>query len=250
MRLICSQTLCRSSPLCMTCIRRWSSSLIIRLNFSSRSMATARAPWPSASSRLMRCRSTRNWRSTSSSSSTFDVEQFAPTSRCPSTRSRRIFSICVRSCGVARLMNGKSARFRARRMRLLMTMSASGPAPRSHSPLFVGQIVEFHGIRLPAGFTDVRLSIRWIWSRSCDARSYSLFVDGFLHLAAQADQLGAFLAAPSGTARALAHVLRLAVDVQDQRFQLLLEADVVVRAAQPPLAAELVKRDAADGHAC
>src|SRR3954454_3439314 len=32
-------------------------------------------------------------------------------------------------------MNGKSARLRARRMRLLMTMSDSGPEPRSHSPL-------------------------------------------------------------------------------------------------------------------
>src|SRR5262245_35513502 len=32
-------------------------------------------------------------------------------------------------------MKGKSARFRARRMRLLITMSDSGPEPRSHSPL-------------------------------------------------------------------------------------------------------------------
>ena len=38
-------------------------------------------------------------------------------------------------CRVARLMKGKSARLRARRMRLLMTMSDSGPEPRSHSPL-------------------------------------------------------------------------------------------------------------------
>ena len=30
---------------------------------------------------------------------------------------------------------GESARLRARRMRLLMTMSDSGPEPRSHSPL-------------------------------------------------------------------------------------------------------------------
>ena len=50
--------------------------------------------------------------------------------------SRRIRSICTRSWGVARLMKGNSARFRARRTRLLMTMSASGPLPRSHSPLF------------------------------------------------------------------------------------------------------------------
>ena len=48
-----------------------------------------------------------------------------------------------------------------------------------------------------------------------------------------------------GATRPLADVLRLAVDVHDQRLQLGLEADVVVRAAQPPLAAELVERDAA-----
>ena len=45
--------------------------------------------------------------------------------------------------------------------------------------------------------------------------------------------------------RTLAHVLQFAVDVQDQRFELRLEANVIVRAAQPALAAELVKRDAA-----
>ncbi len=53
-------------------------------------------------------------------------------------------------------------------------------------------------------------------------------------------------AAARGAAGTLAHVLRLAVDVHDQRFQLLLEGHVVVRAAQPALAAELVERDAAD----
>ena len=37
-----------------------------------------------------------------------------------------------------------------------------------------------------------------------------------------------------------------AVDVQDQRLQLGLEADVVVRASQSPLVAELVERDSAD----
>ena len=40
---------------------------------------------------------------------------------------------------------------------------------------------------------------------------------------------------PAGAVRPLAHVLRLAVDVDDQRLQLGLEADVIVRAAQPAL---------------
>ena len=51
---------------------------------------------------------------------------------------------------------------------------------------------------------------------------------------------------PAERLRPLAHVLRFAVDVQDQRLQLGLEADVIVRAAQPALAAELVEGDAAD----
>src|SRR5215472_14905080 len=36
---------------------------------------------------------------------------------------------------LARLVKGKAARFRARRTRLEITMSDSGPVPRSHSPL-------------------------------------------------------------------------------------------------------------------
>ena len=48
---------------------------------------------------------------------------------------RRILPISSRSLSVARAMNGKSARLRARRMRLVITMSDSGPEPRSHSPL-------------------------------------------------------------------------------------------------------------------
>src|ERR1700722_7803718 len=50
-------------------------------------------------------------------------------------RSRSIASISLFWCGVARLVNGKAARLRARRIRLEMTISDSGPIPRSHSPL-------------------------------------------------------------------------------------------------------------------
>src|SRR5947207_4006983 len=39
---------------------------------------------------------------------------------------------------------------------------------------------------------------------------------------------------------------RLAVDISDQWLQLFFEAHVVVRAAEPPLVAELVKRNPAD----
>src|SRR5207248_7069321 len=51
------------------------------------------------------------------------------------TRSRSMASISAFWWTLARLVNGKAARLRARRMRLEMTMSDSGPLPRSHSPL-------------------------------------------------------------------------------------------------------------------
>src|SRR5436853_3324576 len=50
-------------------------------------------------------------------------------------RSRSRASISAFWCALARLVKGKAARLRARRMRLEMTMSDSGPLPRNHSPL-------------------------------------------------------------------------------------------------------------------
>src|SRR5438105_10831485 len=50
-------------------------------------------------------------------------------------RSRSSASISAFWCGLARLVNGKAARLRARRMRVETTMSDSGPVPRSHSPV-------------------------------------------------------------------------------------------------------------------
>ena len=57
-------------------------------------------------------------------------------------------------CGsVARLVNGKSARLRARRMRVDTTTSDSGPVPRSHSPRFGSRLSRFIRwfLRLPSG---------------------------------------------------------------------------------------------------
>src|SRR5437899_6200638 len=50
-------------------------------------------------------------------------------------RSRSRASISAFWCALARLVNGNAARFRARRIRVETTMSASGPVPRSHSPV-------------------------------------------------------------------------------------------------------------------
>ena len=50
-----------------------------------------------------------------------------------------VFPIIIRKpafwAALARLVNGNAARLRARRMRVEMTTSDSGPVPRSHSPL-------------------------------------------------------------------------------------------------------------------
>ena len=51
-------------------------------------------------------------------------------------------SISAFSPRLARLVNGKSARLRARRIREHITMSLSGPVPRSHSPEVRGQVVQ------------------------------------------------------------------------------------------------------------
>ena len=199
MRLIRSQALCRSRPLCMTCMRRWSSSLTITLNFS-RAVdghgAGALALGVLAADELPL---DEELAVDALQVVDVDVEQLAGLAAMLSTHSRRIVSICARSWGVARLMKGKSARFRARRMRLLMTMSDSGPEPRSHSPLVAGQVVEFHGVTSP----QVAARFRCGGSRrGVGGPLVVLVVDGFLHLAAEADQLRALLAAcrPSGAA--------------------------------------------------
>src|SRR5206468_7961593 len=65
-------------------------------------------------------------------------------------RSRRAVSISAFWWAVARLVNGKAARLRARRMRVEMTMSDSGPVPRSHSPVDVNRLSRFiRGFLLP-----------------------------------------------------------------------------------------------------
>ena len=59
-----------------------------------------------------------------------------------SMRPRRILPISARSVSVAREMNGKSARLRARRMRLLMTMSDSGPGAAQPFAAGLGQLLQ------------------------------------------------------------------------------------------------------------
>ena len=173
-------------------------------------------------------------------------------------------SISPRSWWLARLMKGKSARLRARRMRLLMTISDSGPEPRSHSPLVVS-VFEFHGaIPISGGRFAHRLLIcrltrrpgepacavlstfrcggshRGVWRPARNPRPATA---SFISRRRRINWVRFSLPWPSGGP--LAHVLQFAVDIEDQRLQLVLKAHVIVRAAQPALAAEIVERDPA-----
>src|SRR5262245_17244841 len=58
-------------------------------------------------------------------------------------RSRMKASVSAFWCMLARLVKGKADRLRASRMRLEMTMSDSGPDPRSHSPLCCVRLSRF-----------------------------------------------------------------------------------------------------------
>ncbi len=207
-------------------------------------MATARAPWLSACSRLMSCRSTRNWRSTPGQLVHVDVQAARLSSPMPSTASCSDLLDPARSWAVARLMKGKSARLRARRMRLLMTMSDSGPEPRSHSPLLARLRV------VPVARSDQVLrtsSIRRISSRSSRGPLVMLVGRRLPSFRGGAGSTGSASRSPSGTAWApcrRAPISPWMLRINGSNWAL--EADVVVRAAQPPLAAELVEGDPAD----
>src|SRR5262245_3474674 len=95
------------------------------------------------------------------------------------TRSRRSDSISAFCAAVARLVNGKAARLRARRIRVEITMSDSGPVPRSHSPVDVSRLSRFiRGFLLPDRVAQAgRLFIPFC-------------VDGLPKLVVQFEQLG------------------------------------------------------------
>ena len=156
-------------------------------------------------------------------------------------------------------MKGKSARFRASRMRLLMTMSDSGPEPRSHSPLVRASSVEFHGL-LPGISCQSRPMTRRLARVTASRGSFNLpnlvaqlrgplvVLAGDASFISRRRRINSVWRSvlPGDRSGRLPTCSQLAVDVHDQRFQLLLKADVIVRAAQPPLVAELEERDPAD----
>src|SRR6266545_1495737 len=129
---------------------------------------------------------------------------------------------------VARVANGRSARLRAKRMRVDTTTSDSGPVPRSHSPRFGSRLSRFirgfllaNQIAQACGFFVV-LSLR-----------------GGLHLAAKLLQLHVALA-PTHRQRQLPGVNLRPMNPLEQRLQRQAERFVIVRAAEAALGAELL----------
>ena len=164
MRLICSQTLPRSSPLCITCMRRWSSSLIIRLNFSRLSMATAR--------RALAFGVLAADQMPLDQELAVDFLQLAPGRRTAVRLGGDAENPLVQDLLDPRAVLGRGPADEREIGQIPGQPDAAadddvglGPAPRSHSPLLLRQIVQLHGVSSPS------LSIRWISSRSCEARS-------------------------------------------------------------------------------
>src|SRR4051794_27857878 len=207
-------------------------------------MKTQRAPLASENSRLMSCRSTRSCRSSCCSSDNSTCKSDFQGSIL-AIASLNDFSTAWRSASVQRRMNGNSARLRARRMRLEMTISLCGPEPRSHSPQRLakssnlGMLMDARPLGPSLGFAaPLRFAVgqalfegQNLVTNFCGPLVFFL-LRSFLHFAAEANQLRLLVGAALPAARPLADMLRLAVNVGDQRCQLLLEKNVVVRAAE------------------
>src|SRR5437870_7412169 len=138
-------------------------------------------------------------------------------------RSRSRTSMSAFWWALARLVNGKAARLRARRIRLEMTMSDSGPVPRSHSPLV---LVRFSRSILGFFLSNQvsQLSRFFIGFR----------IDGLAEPASQLEQLGARGRNRPAMPRRLALVPHRAMPTLQQRLQTHPKYLVVMRAAQPP----------------
>ena len=173
----------------------------------------------------MSCRSTRNWRSSGGQAGHVEVVELVRRGRALAMRFLRHGSISAFWWVVARLVNGKAARLRARRMRLEMTMSDSGPVPRSHSPRFGSRLSGSSGLRLPSGGSG-RGAGRPLRSPR-PRRPTSCGLAAFRSSAARRDG-----------SRQLAACAVDAVDALQERFQHLAEGLVVVRAAEPALGLE------------
>src|ERR1019366_1219691 len=108
-------------------MRKWSSSLIITENVWSLLMMTPASALAPLSSRLMRWRSTRICRS-SSLSSLVSTSRPCCIGSVATTARRQPAKISARCTGLAQPGNGRLARLRARRMRVISTIAVLLPA--------------------------------------------------------------------------------------------------------------------------
>jgi ABC-type sulfate transport system permease subunit len=80
------------------------------------------------------------------------------------------------------------------------------------------------------------------------ARSLIVFhFHRLFHLASQSNQIRLTIGILQATPRTLPFVARSIMNIQQQRLQFRLEANVIMGATQPPLLPELIKRDPANG---
>src|SRR5436309_696519 len=143
-------------------------------------------------------------------------------------RSRSKTSMSAFWCGLARLVKGKAARLRARRMRLETTMSDSGPVPRSHSPLVCVKLSRF---------------IRGFLLAKQVAQPDGFFVgfrlDGAPQLTSEFHEFGLPGLVLLGIVRHLADVLGGSMDALQERPQRHPKDSVIVGTAEPALGLEL-----------
>src|SRR3954469_24531682 len=91
-------------------------------------------------------------------------------------------------------MNGNSARFLARRIRVLMTISACGPLPRSHSPIeLVRSFNSTNALVVADSFLHFVNTLDFVAQFLRPLVIF--FFDRFFHFASHTDDFGALLGA-------------------------------------------------------
>ncbi len=259
MRLICSQALVQVQA----ALHHLDAQVVLLVDHQAELSRCGR--WPrrgrpalSACSRLIRCRSTRNWRSTASQLVDVDVEQLVGVGDGQDRARAGCFSICGAVLRRGPADEGEVGQVAGQADAAADDDVGLGAGAAQPFAARSSQVVEFHGV--PSSASRPRLpscgSVDHDGLLALDAADFVaqfrgplvvLLGDGLLHLAAEADQLGLAF----GVALASAAAACPTCSVSPWMFMIsgsscLLEADVVVRAAQPALAAELVERDAAD----
>src|ERR1051326_4718583 len=165
---------------------------------------------------------------------------------------RTNFSISLLTGPDATVRNGKRWRFRARRTRLEITTSLSGPVPLSHSPDWLRRSSTLIGGMENEGRESSR--VQFVLEGPDAVADLGRFfevlaLDDRLEIALEPDELILLSDLRVDRLRGLSRVRRRAVDLLEEPDELRPEDFIVVRAPQSRLALELGIRDAALGAA-